>query len=61
MDDYGQVIDYLAPRNPHPDSILWRSTYVAPNAKGEILHDQAGYWGIRVFITISFSKQVRIR
>jgi ADP-ribosylglycohydrolase len=43
--DYGRVTDYLAPRNPHPDSILWRSSYKAPNAKGEILHDQAPYWG----------------
>jgi ADP-ribosylglycohydrolase len=43
--DYGQVTDYLAPRNPHPDSILWRSIYSAPNSKGEILHDQARYWG----------------
>ena len=43
--DYGRVTDYLAPRNPHPDSILWRSSYEAPNAKGEILHDQAPYWG----------------
>jgi ADP-ribosylglycohydrolase len=47
INDYGRVTDYLAPRNPHPDSILWRSTYVAPNAKGEILHDQARYWGQR--------------
>jgi ADP-ribosyl-[dinitrogen reductase] hydrolase len=44
-EDYGWVTDYLAPRNPHPDSILWRSSYVAPNPKGEILHDQAQYWG----------------
>ena len=44
-EDYGRVTDYLAPRNPHPDSILWRSTYIAPNSKGEILHDQAAYWG----------------
>jgi hypothetical protein len=43
--DYGLVTDYLAPHNPHPDSILWRSSYKAPNAKGEILHDQAPYWG----------------
>ena len=47
MNDYGRVADYKTPRNPHPDSILWRSTYVAPNAKGEILHDQARYWGRR--------------
>jgi ADP-ribosylglycohydrolase len=45
--DYGRVTDYLAPRNPHPDSILWRSSYTAPNARGEILHDQAPYWGQR--------------
>jgi ADP-ribosylglycohydrolase len=47
LNDYGRVTDYLAPRNPHPDSILWRSTYTAPNAKGEILHEQARYWGQR--------------
>lgn len=46
MNDYGRVTDYLAPRNPHPDSILWRSAYVTPNSKGEILHDQARYWGL---------------
>ncbi len=45
FEDYGRVTDYLAPRNPHPDSILWRSTYVAPNSRGEILHDQFRYWG----------------
>jgi ADP-ribosyl-[dinitrogen reductase] hydrolase len=45
FEDYGQVTDYLAPRNPHPDSILWRSSYKALNSKGEILHDQAKYWG----------------
>ncbi|NNL74882.1 MAG: ADP-ribosylglycohydrolase family protein [Desulfobacterales bacterium] len=45
FEDYGLVTDYLAPRNPHPDSILWRSEYVAPNSKGEILHAQAQYWG----------------
>jgi ADP-ribosylglycohydrolase len=43
--DYGRVTDYLVPRNPHPDSILGRSTYAAPNSRGEILHDQAKYWG----------------
>jgi len=47
INDYGRVTGYRAPRNPHPDSILWRSTYVAPNPKGEILHDQARYWGQR--------------
>ena len=43
--DYGRVTNYLAPKNPHPDSILWRSNYIAPNPKGEILHDQGQYWG----------------
>ncbi|MDJ0783431.1 MAG: ADP-ribosylglycohydrolase family protein [Desulfosarcinaceae bacterium] len=43
--DYGRVTDYTAPRNPHPDSILWRSRY-QPNApEANILHDQAVYWG----------------
>ncbi|MFM8657620.1 MAG: ADP-ribosylglycohydrolase family protein, partial [Chthoniobacterales bacterium] len=45
--DYGRVTDLVAAKNPHADSILWRSSYVAPNAKGEILHDQAKYWGQR--------------
>ena len=43
--DYGHVTDYLAPRNPHSDSILGRSSYRPLNEKGEILHDQARYWG----------------
>jgi ADP-ribosylglycohydrolase len=41
------VRDYVPPRNPHPGSILWRSEYTALNARGEILHDQAEYWGRR--------------
>ena len=45
--DYGQVTRYLAPKNPHPGSILWRSHYEALNEKGEILHDQAQFWGQR--------------
>ena len=45
FDDYGWVTDYLAPRNPHPDSILFRPHYAAPGPRGEILHDQAQYWG----------------
>jgi len=47
QNDYGLITDYLPPRNPHPDSILWRSTYQATGPKGEILHDQARYWGKR--------------
>jgi ADP-ribosylglycohydrolase len=45
--DYGFVTEYVAPRNPHPDSILWRSSYQPPNSSGDILHDQAQYWGRR--------------
>jgi ADP-ribosylglycohydrolase len=45
--DYGVVRDYLAPKNPHPDSILWRSTYTPVGPEGDILHEQAQYWGKR--------------
>jgi ADP-ribosylglycohydrolase len=45
FDDYGWVTDYQSPRNPHPDSILFRSHYTAAGSLGEILHDQAAYWG----------------
>jgi ADP-ribosyl-[dinitrogen reductase] hydrolase len=45
--DYGIVSDYVAPRNPHPDSILWRSAYSPLNERGDILHEQAQYWGQR--------------
>lgn len=45
--DYGLVDRYLAPKNPHPGSILWRSSYSPPHPRGEILHDQAVYWGQR--------------
>ena len=45
--DYGTVSELVGPKNPHADSILWRSSYSALNAKGEILHDQAEFWGRR--------------
>lgn len=45
--DHGRLADLVAPRSPHPDSILWRSSYSAPNPRGEILHDQAPFWGKR--------------
>ncbi len=45
--DYGVVRDYVAPKNPHADSILWRSEYTPLNERGDILHDQAQYWGQR--------------
>ena len=45
--DYGQIDGYCAPRNPHADSILWRSSYTAASSKTDILHEQAQYWGQR--------------
>ncbi|MFM8283184.1 MAG: ADP-ribosylglycohydrolase family protein [Planctomycetaceae bacterium] len=38
---------FVAPRNPHPDSILWRSRYDCPGPQGDILREQAAYWGQR--------------
>lgn len=45
--DYGEICEFQRPRNPHPDSILWRSSYRAPTPKADILHDQAAFWGKR--------------
>jgi ADP-ribosylglycohydrolase len=45
--DYGVIAGYLAPRNPHPDSILWRSSYTPAGPRGDILREQAAFWGRR--------------
>ncbi len=45
--DHGRLSGYVAPQNPHSDSILWRSRYIPRNARGNILHDQIKYWGQR--------------
>ena len=45
--DYGVLDRYKAPRNPHPDSILWRSQHLPLDERADILHDQAHYWGQR--------------
>lgn len=45
--DYPDLDRYLPPLPHHPDSILWRSEYTPLNEKGEILHDQARFWGQR--------------
>jgi ADP-ribosylglycohydrolase len=45
--DYGVVDRFLEPKNPHSGSILWRSEYHALNEKGDILREQARYWGER--------------
>jgi ADP-ribosyl-[dinitrogen reductase] hydrolase len=45
--DHGHVTDLVAPKEPHPDSILWRSSYEPPTPEADILHDQARFWGRR--------------
>ena len=45
--DYPDLAIFTAPKNPHPDSILWRSSYTPRNSKADILHSQARYWGKR--------------
>ncbi len=45
MRDYGPVNEFKIPKNPHPDSILWRSSYEALNERGDILRDQEKFWG----------------
>lgn len=44
-EDYGVIRSYLPPKHPHPDSILWRSSYTPLNERGDILREQAQYWG----------------
>lgn len=43
--DYGLVDHYLKPKPIHPGSILHRSHYSAFSEKGDILREQAAYWG----------------
>lgn len=45
--DYGTIRSYQQPRNPHADSILWRSQYIPVNNRGDILREQAAFWGQR--------------
>jgi ADP-ribosylglycohydrolase len=39
------IAAYLAPRNPHPGSILWRSHWTPPSPQFDILREQAEFWG----------------
>lgn len=41
--DYAPFTGYAKPRNPHPDSILWRSSYEPRSPDADILHDQKPY------------------
>lgn len=43
--DYGDLRPYQKPRNPHPDSILWRSVYSPNHPKADVLHGQSKFWG----------------
>ncbi len=45
--DFPDFSGYHAPKNKHPDSILWRSKYKPRNKDADILGDQARYWGQR--------------
>lgn len=45
--DYGRITTMVAPKNPHPGSILWRSSWDSPQPQLDILHDQRPYWGQR--------------
>lgn len=45
--DYPNLTVFQAPKRYHPDSIFWRSSYTPLNEKGDILHDQAEFWGMR--------------
>ena len=59
--DYGTVDRFKEPMNPHPDSILWRSMYCPPNERGDILREQAVYWGRPASTTTSFWRRARTR
>ncbi len=43
--EYGRVDRFVAPLSPHTGSILWRSSYEPVNERGDILREQAKYWG----------------
>jgi ADP-ribosyl-[dinitrogen reductase] hydrolase len=43
--EYGTVDHFMEPKSIHSGSILWRSSYVALNERGDILREQAQYWG----------------
>jgi len=43
--EYGLVDHFIAPKNPHTGTFMDRTHYAALNEKGDILHDQAQYYG----------------
>jgi ADP-ribosylglycohydrolase len=42
--DYGSLVQYVAPRHPHPESNLYRIHYAHETPQGDILHDRASAW-----------------
>lgn len=46
-EDYGQVTEMLAPKEPHRSSIIWRLSYTPPSPENDIVHDQVQYWGLK--------------
>lgn len=47
FNDYGRVTDFVAPKSPHPGSILWRSHWKAPSEELDILAGRRHLWGQR--------------
>jgi ADP-ribosyl-[dinitrogen reductase] hydrolase len=45
--DYGRITEFVAPKSPHPDSILWRSKWDALSPGLDILGDQRPFWGMQ--------------
>jgi ADP-ribosyl-[dinitrogen reductase] hydrolase len=43
--EYGAITKFVAPQAFHSGSILFRSSYRALNERGDILREQAAYWG----------------
>ena len=45
--EYGLVDHFMPPHNPHTGTFMDRTSYAALNEKGDILHDQAEYYGMK--------------
>lgn len=44
--DYGMITNFVQPRFPHPESMLFRTRYEVINEKNEILHGRMEEWRI---------------
>lgn len=45
--DYGSINDFISPKEPHADSILWRSQYIPTSPEFDLLGQQKEFWGQR--------------